>query len=61
MHLLSIDKLIDESSDHPACDITSPIPLDEDGTSATAILGKNSDVHYIYVCSKVSFVHLSIY
>lgn len=48
-----IDKLIEESSDHRACDITSPIPLDEEGiTSPAANLGKNPDVHYIYVCKK---------
>ncbi|KAG9459913.1 hypothetical protein H6P81_004421 [Aristolochia fimbriata] len=29
--------------------LTVPIPQDEDSTSINAILGKNSDVHYIYV------------
>ncbi|KAI5650991.1 hypothetical protein M9H77_36996 [Catharanthus roseus] len=48
-----IDKIVpEESSDHQVWDVTSPIQLDEEGTSAASVLGKNPDVHYIYVCMK---------
>ncbi|XP_068663527.1 uncharacterized protein [Aristolochia californica] len=33
-------------------ELTVPIPLNEDSSSVTAILGENPDVHYIYVCIK---------
>lgn len=34
-------------------ELTKPVPLDDDGSSAEAVLGKNPDVHYIYICTKV--------
>lgn len=43
-----------ESSGHQKWELTSSIPLDDDGSSLEAALGKNPDVHYIYVCIKVS-------
>ena len=46
--------LSEESSGHKKWDLTSAIPLDGDGNSVEAALGKNPDVHYIYVCIKVS-------
>lgn len=44
--------LLESSSEHQTWELTSPVPLDDVGT---AILGKNSDVHYIYVCIKDDF------
>ncbi|KAI8561947.1 hypothetical protein RHMOL_Rhmol04G0380800 [Rhododendron molle] len=41
-----------ESSGHKKWQLTSSIPLDDDGSSLEAALGKNLDVHYIYVCIK---------
>ncbi|OMO58529.1 Methyltransferase type 11 [Corchorus olitorius] len=40
------------SSEQPNLDLTNPIPLDEGGSSVEDALGKNPDVHYIYVCIK---------
>ncbi|PSR97853.1 Methyltransferase-like protein [Actinidia chinensis var. chinensis] len=48
-----IEKLLsEESSGHKKWDLTSAIPLDDNGNSVEAALGKNPDVHYIYVCIK---------
>ncbi|KAM7484919.1 hypothetical protein LguiA_000928 [Lonicera macranthoides] len=50
-----IEKLLSErSSEREKCELTSPVPLDDDddGSSVEAVLGKNLDVHYIYVCTK---------
>uniref|UniRef100_A0A2P2JIA0 Methyltransferase-like protein 13 n=1 Tax=Rhizophora mucronata TaxID=61149 RepID=A0A2P2JIA0_RHIMU len=33
-------------------ELTNPVPLDEDERSVEALIGKNPDVHYIYVCIK---------
>ncbi|KAL3812226.1 hypothetical protein ACJIZ3_013494 [Penstemon smallii] len=33
-------------------DLTSPIPIDTNGGFTETVLGKNSDLHYIYVCIK---------
>ncbi|MBA0647811.1 hypothetical protein Goklo_015628 [Gossypium klotzschianum] len=41
------------SSEQPTRALTDPILLDESGSSVEDILGKNPDVHYIYVCTKV--------
>ena len=35
-------------------ELTKPLPLDDDSTSVVALLGPKPDVHYIYVCVKVS-------
>ncbi|KAK6930341.1 Methyltransferase type 11 [Dillenia turbinata] len=37
---------------HQKWALTSPISLDDDGSSAEATFGKNPDVHFIYVCTK---------
>lgn len=48
-----IDKLLsDEGSEHPVQELTNPVPIDDNGSSVEAVLGKNPDVHYIYVCTK---------
>ncbi|KAG6757956.1 hypothetical protein POTOM_038285 [Populus tomentosa] len=48
-----IDKLLsDEGLEHPVQELTNPVPIDDNGSSAEAVLGKNPDVHYIYVCTK---------
>ncbi|XP_059632007.1 uncharacterized protein LOC132274693 isoform X2 [Cornus florida] len=48
-----IEKLVSEgSSEHHKWDLTSPLSLDDDGSSVETVLGKNPDVHYIYVCTK---------
>ncbi|GFZ11560.1 S-adenosyl-L-methionine-dependent methyltransferases superfamily protein [Actinidia rufa] len=46
--------LSEESSGHKKWDLTSAIPLDDNGNSVEAALGKNPDVHYIYVCIKAN-------
>ncbi|GMJ12327.1 hypothetical protein like AT3G17365 [Hibiscus trionum] len=40
------------SSEQPMRGLTDPIPLDENGSSVEDVLGKNPEVHYIYVCTK---------
>ncbi|XAR56944.1 Endothelin-converting enzyme 1 [Bertholletia excelsa] len=48
-----IEKLLsEESSGQQKWELTSPISLDDDGSSVEAALGENPDVHYIYVCMK---------
>ncbi|KAG6737162.1 hypothetical protein POTOM_059801 [Populus tomentosa] len=50
---LMADKLLsDEGLEHPVQELTNPVPIDDNGSSAEAVLGKNPDVHYIYVCTK---------
>ncbi|KAF2312689.1 hypothetical protein GH714_039670 [Hevea brasiliensis] len=39
-------------SEHPMWELTNPVPLGYDGNSVEVTLGKNPDVHYIYVCTK---------
>ncbi|XP_010270938.1 PREDICTED: methyltransferase-like protein 13 [Nelumbo nucifera] len=47
-----IEKLVAERSlEHKKWELTEPVPLDEGG-SVEAVLGKNPEVHYIYVCTK---------
>lgn len=46
--------LIEESTTPPSWEVTKPVPLEECG-SLEAVTGlKNPNVHYIYVCTKVS-------
>lgn len=45
--------MIEEQSDSPIWDLTNPVPLDNDGRSVEELLGKNPDVHFIYICTKV--------
>lgn len=48
-----IEKLLSGGvSENPVWELTNPVPLDDDGSSVEAALGKNPDVHYIYVCTK---------
>ncbi|CAA7398549.1 unnamed protein product [Spirodela intermedia] len=35
-------------------ELTKPIPMSEDGSLATTAVGSNPEIHYIYVCLKVS-------
>ncbi|KAK8623961.1 hypothetical protein V6N13_065320 [Hibiscus sabdariffa] len=53
IHLASQVKFGPEgSSEQPGRQLTDPIPLDESGSLVEDVLGKNPDVHYIYVCTK---------
>lgn len=46
---------IEKPSGKPIWDLMKPVPLGEDGNfDSYNILGKNAEVHYIYVCTKVS-------
>ncbi|KAK3007119.1 hypothetical protein RJ639_016188 [Escallonia herrerae] len=48
-----IEKLrLEERYERQTRELTSPISLDGCGSSVEKLLGKNSDVHYIYVCIK---------
>ncbi|GMH19608.1 hypothetical protein Nepgr_021449 [Nepenthes gracilis] len=48
-----IEKLVSSgASNHLKWELNSPVPLGEDGSSVEAALGKNPDVHYIYICTK---------
>ncbi|KAF7800771.1 methyltransferase-like protein 13 [Senna tora] len=50
-----IEKLAsEEKSDRPVWELTTPVPLNDDGSSVEQALGKNPDVHYIYICVKIS-------
>ncbi|CAB4262456.1 unnamed protein product [Prunus armeniaca] len=42
----------EDKSEPPIWELTNPIPLNDDGSSAEELLGNNPDVHYIYVCAK---------
>ncbi|KAI5405503.1 hypothetical protein KIW84_052331 [Lathyrus oleraceus] len=42
----------EEKSDNPLWELTKPIALNYDGSSAEETLGTNPDVHYIYICTK---------
>lgn len=54
MHQLYAEKMAtEESCEQPLWELTKPVPLDEGGSSVDAVLGKNPDVHYIYICIKV--------
>ncbi|KAK2969645.1 hypothetical protein RJ640_025822 [Escallonia rubra] len=57
LHLMGLslhaEKLrLEERSERQTRELTSPIPLDDCGSSVEKLLGKNSDIHYIYVCIK---------
>lgn len=56
VHPLSILFLPERTEKTPrqkTWELTTPLPLNEDGSSVSAILGSNPEVHYIYVCIKV--------
>ena len=44
----------EKQTEKPTWEITSPIPSSDDGNFSTSALGPNPEVHYIYVCIKVS-------
>lgn len=44
----------EEKSDNPFWELTKPVPLNDDGSSVEEALGQNPDVHYIYICTKVT-------
>ena len=48
------EKLVGVRCDKPKWELTSPVPLLDEGQSMEEIIGKNPDVHYIYVCTRVS-------
>lgn len=51
---MGADKLgSEDKSEHPIWELTNPVPLNDDGSSAEALLGNNPDVHFIYICTKV--------
>lgn len=59
--VISAEKLVSgESSEHPIWKLTDPLPLGDDGSSVEAVLGKNPDIHYIYVCTKVDSKFLNL-
>ncbi|EOY16905.1 S-adenosyl-L-methionine-dependent methyltransferases superfamily protein [Theobroma cacao] len=43
---------LEGSSEQPIRELTNHVPLEEGGSSMEDVLGKNLDVHYIYVCPK---------
>ncbi|XP_057959009.1 uncharacterized protein LOC131151684 [Malania oleifera] len=47
-----IEKLGLEGSSEHQWELTNPVPLNDDGSSVEAAIGRNLDVHYIYVCTK---------
>lgn len=55
--MLYAEKLAsEEKSDQPVWELTKPVPLNDDGTSVEEALGRNPDVHYIYICTKVKYM-----
>ncbi|XP_059592734.1 uncharacterized protein LOC100249334 isoform X1 [Vitis vinifera] len=46
--------MLEAKTEHQTWELTNPVPLDDEGSSVEAVLGKNPDVHYIYICIKVS-------
>lgn len=46
-----IDRM-ERTSEKKCWKLTDPLPLNEDGSSVTNLLGPNPEVHYIYVCTK---------
>ncbi|KAK9147116.1 hypothetical protein Sjap_007019 [Stephania japonica] len=47
--------MVDRSPNRQTWELTNPVPLNEDGSSIEATLGKNLDAYYhcIYVCTKL--------
>uniref|UniRef100_A0A1D1YMH8 Endothelin-converting enzyme 2 n=1 Tax=Anthurium amnicola TaxID=1678845 RepID=A0A1D1YMH8_9ARAE len=41
-------------------DLIKPIPLNEDGSLATSVLGSKLEIHYIYVCTKDESLRSSV-
>ena len=49
-----------ESSEHLIWKMNDPFPLGDDGSSMEVVLGKNPDIHYIYICTKVDSKFLNL-
>ncbi|WOK96065.1 methyltransferase-like protein 13 [Canna indica] len=43
---------VEKSPGQKTWEVTSPLPLNEDGNPVSGTLGANPEVHYIYVCTK---------
>ncbi|KAL1321010.1 hypothetical protein HN51_065733 [Arachis hypogaea] len=54
-----IEKLASEEKSEPIWELTKPVPLNNDGSSVEEALGRNLDVHYIYICIKEKSVNSS--
>jgi hypothetical protein len=54
INILGFAERWEKSSNQNKWELTKPLPLDDDSTSVVALLGPKPDVHYIYVCVKVS-------
>ncbi|KAG6471277.1 hypothetical protein ZIOFF_072388 [Zingiber officinale] len=50
--LLFLPDRTEKTPGQKAWELTTPLPLNEDGSSVSAVLGSNPEVHYIYVCIK---------
>ena len=50
----SIEDRVEKSPGPKTWTLTNPVPLNTDGSSIATLLGSNPEVHYIYVCTKVS-------
>ncbi|PKA54711.1 hypothetical protein AXF42_Ash000546 [Apostasia shenzhenica] len=51
MHV--IDRM-EKNPEQKSWELTKPVPLSDDGNSVSQALGSTPEVHYIYVCMKVS-------
>ncbi|KMZ62419.1 Methyltransferase-like protein [Zostera marina] len=50
---LHVIERIETQLDKPRWDLIKPVPMKKDGSfDSLSILGKNAEVHYIYVCTK---------
>ena len=59
--IISTTKLVSgESSEHSIWKMTYPLPLGDDGSSMEVVLGKNPDIHYIHICTKVDSKFLNL-
>jgi len=47
---------MEKNSEQRTWEPMAPLPLNEDGSSIIALLGSNPEVHYIYICTKVSIL-----
>lgn len=57
---LSEKSVAERSSESQMWELIEPVPLNEDGSSIDAVLGRNPEVHYIYVCTKVCWQEPSL-
>ncbi|XP_042474872.1 eEF1A lysine and N-terminal methyltransferase isoform X2 [Macadamia integrifolia] len=52
LHVIAEKPVAERTTEHTKWELTDPVPLDEGSSSVDAALGKNPEVHYIYVCTK---------